>query len=134
MSKLYENIDKLKDFTTLKESIAKREDPLVTHISLYYGTDLSREIILCDAVKGFNKFDNIGYLVANMKPFIEDEEYPEFFTSINEVKLMIVCFSNGNTKEYGINWCSAFNKIDDDIYIMLFKTNNGEYYLENSKS
>lgn len=133
MSKLYEKIDSLKEFTTLKECIVN-EDPMLTSISLYYGTDLSREIVLVEAVKGFNKFENIGYLIANMEPFIEDEEYPEFFTSINEVKLITLHFSNGTEKEYGINWCSPFNRIDDDMYIMLFETNNGEYYLENSKS
>lgn len=130
---LFESIDNLKDFTTLKEVVKKAEDPMVTRISLYYGDDLSREIGLCEAVKGFNKFHNIGYLVANMEPFILDEEFPEFFTEINEVKLITLHFSNDNKKEYGITWSSPFNKIDDDMYIMLFETNSGEYYLENSK-
>lgn len=133
MSRLYESIDKLKDFTILKECIAKSEDPLVTHISLYYGTDLSKEIVLCEAVEGFNKFNDIGYLIANMEPFILDEEYPEFFTVTNEVKLITLHLSNGDKKEYGITWCTAFNKIADNMYIMLFETKNGGYYKENSE-
>lgn len=133
MNSLYEKIDDLKDFTTLKENLFKPEDQIVTHISLYYEPDLSKEIVLGEAVKGFNKFDDIGYLIANMEPFILDEKFPEFFTVINEIKLITLHFTNGDKKEYGITWCSAFNKIDDDMYIMLFETKNGGYYKENSK-
>ena len=134
MSKLYESIDKLKNFTALKEDVVVKElDPMVTHITLYYEPDLSKEIGLCRAIKGFNNFDNKGYLIADMEPFILDEEFPGFFTALNEVKVIIVHFSDGIKKEYGISWCSAFNKITDDMYIMLFETKNGEYYNEDSK-
>lgn len=132
MNSLYEKLDNLKDFTALKEDIVKKEDSIITSIKLNYENVwiTLREI----AIKGFNKFDNKGYLIANMEPFILDEAVPEFYTVLNEIKVLIVCFSNGSTKEYGITWCSPFNKIEDDMYIMLFETNNGEYYLENSKS
>lgn len=133
MSKLYESIDKLKNFTILKEDIVKIDDPLITHITLCYDSDTSM-VDLSSAVKAFNKFDNKGYFIANIEPFIEDEISAEFFTILNKVKAIIVYFSDDSKMEYGITWSSPFNKISDDMYIMLFETNNGEYYLENSKS
>lgn len=133
MNSLYEKIDSLKDFTTLKEVVKKVDDPLVTNISLYYGIDNSVEINLCEAVKGFNKFNDIGYLVADIEPFILDEPYLGFFTAENEVKVITIHLSDGNKTEYGITWCSPFNKIADGMHIMLFETKKGGYYKENSK-
>lgn len=135
MSKLYESIDKLKNFTILKEDVVvKALDPMITYISLYYGLEQSMEIGLCEAIKAFNKFGNKGYLIANIEQFIKDEVFPQFFTLLNEVKTLTVHFDNDTKKDYGITWCSPFNKIDDNMYIMLFETKNGEYYNENSKS
>ncbi len=125
---LFESIDNLKNFTTLKEVVKKTEDPIVTRISLYYGIDKVVEIDLCEAVKGFNKFNDKGYLVANMEPFILDEPYQGFFTTLNEVKEIIVHLSDDTKKEYGITWCSPFNEIADNMYIMLFETKSGGYY------
>lgn len=134
MSKLYESIDKLKNFTILKEDVVvKALDPMITYISLYYGLEQSMEIGLCEAIKGFNKFGNKGYLIANIEPFIKDEVFPQFFTLLNEVKTLTVHFDNDTKEDYGITWCSPFNKIDDNMYIMLFETKNGEYYNEDSK-
>lgn len=134
MSKLYESIDKLKNFTILKEDVVvKALDSMITYISLYYGLEQSMEIGLCEAIKSFNKFGNKGYLIANIEQFIKDEVFPQFFTLLNEVKTLTVHFDNDTKKDYGITWCSPFNKIDDNMYIMLFETKNGEYYNEDSK-
>lgn len=122
MKSLYEKIDNLEEFTSLKENISKTEDPFVTSIKLCYSEDYYVELF-STVIKGFNKFDNIGYFIADL-----EEELSELLTIFNDVKEIIVYFSDDTKKEYCIVWSSAFNKITDNMYIMLFETKNGEYY------
>lgn len=122
MKNLYEKIDNLEEFTLLKESISKTEDPFITSIKLCYSEDYYVELF-STVIKGFNKFNSIGYFIADL-----EEELSELLTIFNDVKEIIVYLSDDTKKEYCIVWSSAFNKITDNMYIMLFETKNGEYY------
>lgn len=135
MKNLYEKIDNLEEFTSVKESISKTEDPIITSIKLCYVNNESNWIdLLPSAIIGFNKFDNVGYFIADLEAFVLEEELSRLLTVFNEVKEIIVYFSDDTKKEYCIVWSSVFDKITDNMYIMLFETKNGEYYTENSNN
>lgn len=135
MNSLYETIDNLEEFTSLKESISKTENPIITSIRLCYDNNESNWIdLLPSAIIGFNKFDNVGYFIADLEAFVLEEELSRLLTVFNEVKEIIVCFNDDTKKEYCVVWSSVFDKITDNMYIMLFEAKNGEYYTENSNN
>ncbi len=129
MKNLYETVDSLKNFTSLKEEIVKNEDPFITSIELCYndnGGDYKIGLF-APIIKGFNKFDSIGYLIADLECYTSEEELFNFLIS-NEIIKIIVHFNDETVKEYYITWASIFDRVNDNVYIMIFETKNGEYY------
>lgn len=130
MKSLYEKIDSLEEFTSLKENIVKSEDMVeIVKISLRYGKrDETLEIFLyANDIFGFNVFGNKGYCVANLEDFIIHEELFKTLMVSNEIEELIVHFSDGTTKEYCIIWSSIFDKITGNTYIMLFECKEPSY-------
>lgn len=111
MSKLYESIDKLKNFTILKEDVVvKALDPMITYISLYYGLEQSMEIGLCEAIKAFNKFGNKGYLIANIEQFIKDEVFPNVI-NLRSSNKKTMCFFVFKTHCFFCLFKFVYNKV-----------------------
>lgn len=124
MKSLYEVVNNLEKFTNeLKEELViKRNSPSVENILLTYDNGGINFPLLEILSFNFYEFDDdMGYLCVDIENISLGGFSIDYLCKENNVNRVSVYFDDDTRDIYDINWCSNFEKIEDNIYLILFK-------------
>ncbi len=124
MKSLYEVVNNLEKFTNeLKEELViKRNSPSVENILLTYDNGGINFPLLEILSFNFYSFDDdMGYLCVDIESISLGGFSIDYLCKENSVNKVSVYFDDDTRDIYSIDWCSNFEKLEDNIYLILFK-------------